>query len=48
VDVAQWLVDLSGYPQAMQYHRELPRYGHRRSFLGVLASAGGYLLSVAS
>src|SRR5687767_6996214 len=34
------------HPQAVQEHRELP--GHHRPLLGVLASPGGYLLSVAT
>src|SRR5688572_16827929 len=45
--VTQWLVDLCAHPQTVQKHRKLPRHGHRRPLLGVLASAGGYLLSVA-
>src|SRR5215213_9673814 len=32
----------------MKHHRELSSHGHRRSLLGVLATAGGYLLSMAS
>jgi hypothetical protein len=30
----------------VKHHRELPRYGHRRSFLGVLAAPRSYLLSM--
>ena len=45
--VVERIVDLSGNPQAVQEHTELPRHGHHRPFLGVLASARGYLLSVA-
>ena len=41
-------IDYSCDPQAVQEHTELSGHGHRRSFLCVLASAGGYLLSVAS
>ena len=37
----------SAHPQTVQEHREFPRHGHHRPFLRVLASAGGYLLSVA-
>jgi hypothetical protein len=48
VGVTQRLVDLSAHPQTVQQHRELPRHGHHRPFLGVLAPAGGYLLPVAS
>src|SRR5215204_2655804 len=29
-------------PEAMKQHRELPRYGHHRSFVGVLGSPSGY------
>ena len=46
--VAQRLVDLSAHPQTVQKHRKLPRHGHRRPLLGVLAPAGGYLLPVTS
>src|SRR5215213_1072741 len=46
--VVERIVDLSGYPQAVQEHTELSRHGHRRSFLCVLTSLRGYLLSVAS
>src|SRR5215210_5935856 len=46
--VAQRLVDLSCNPQTVQKHRNLPRHGHRRPLLGVLAPAGGDLLSVTS
>ena len=35
-------------PQAVKQHRELPRYGHSRSFLGVLPSACGNLFSMTS
>ena len=48
VRIVERIVDLSAHPQPMQEHRELPRYCHRRPFLCVLASAGGYLFSVAS
>jgi hypothetical protein len=46
--VVERIEDLSAYPQAVQKHRKLPRHGHRRSLLGVLAATGGYLLSVTS
>jgi hypothetical protein len=46
--VVERIVDLCRNPQAVQEHRELPRYGHHRSFLGVLASPRGYLLPVAT
>ena len=39
-------IDYSCNPQVVQEHRELPPHGHRRPFLGVLATAGGYLLAV--
>jgi hypothetical protein len=45
--VVERIVDLPANPQVVQKHRELPRYGHRRPLLGVLAAAGGYLLAVA-
>ena len=41
-------IDYSAYPHSVQEHTELSRHGHRRPLLCVLASAGGYLLSVAS
>jgi hypothetical protein len=31
--VVEWLIDLSCYPQAVQEHTELSRYGHHRSLL---------------
>ena len=46
--VVERFVGLSSNPQAVKQHRESPRYGHRRSFLSVLAPTGGYLLCVAS
>src|SRR5215208_8163058 len=46
--VVERIVDLCCHPEAMKHHRELSSHGHRRSFLGVFASSGGYLLSVAS
>src|SRR5215216_4400018 len=46
--VVEWLVDLSGHPQAVQEHRELSRHRHCRSFLSVLASASCDLLSMTS
>jgi hypothetical protein len=46
--VVERIVDLCCDPEAMKHHRELPRHGHRRSLRGVLATPGGYLLSVAS
>src|SRR5215211_4390391 len=46
--VVERIVDLSGYPQAVQEHRKLSRYCNRRSFLCVLTSPRGYLLCVAS
>jgi hypothetical protein len=45
--VVERIVNLCAHPQAVQEHREFSRYGYHRSFLGVLASAGGYLFSVA-
>jgi hypothetical protein len=42
--VVERIVELSAHPQAVQEHREFSCYGYHRSFLGVLASAGGYLL----
>jgi hypothetical protein len=39
-------IDYSAYPQAVQEHRELTRYGHRCSFLCVLASLRSYLVSM--
>jgi hypothetical protein len=45
--VVERIVDLPANPQVVQKHRELPRYGHRRSLLGVLAPARSYLLSMA-
>jgi hypothetical protein len=44
--VVERIVDLSAYPQAVQEHRKLSRYGHRCSFLCVLASSRSYLLSM--
>src|SRR5215204_425413 len=44
--VVERLVVLCCNPEAMKQHRELPRYGHHRSFVGVLGSPRGYLLSV--
>jgi hypothetical protein len=46
--VMQRIVDLRGYPQPMQEHRQLSRCGHRRPLLGVLASTRGDLLSMTS
>jgi hypothetical protein len=46
--VVQRIVDLSRNPQAVQKHRKLPRCGHHRPLLGVLAATGGYLFSVAT
>src|SRR5215217_4576886 len=48
IGVVERIVDLSGYPQAVQEHRKLSRYCNRRSFLCVLTSPRGYLLCVAS
>src|SRR5918911_1965697 len=48
VGVAQGIVDLPAHPQTVQEYRKLPRHGHHRSLLCVLASAGGYLLAVTS
>ncbi len=45
--VVERVVELSCDPQAVQEHTELPRHGHHRPFLCVVASAGGYLLPVA-
>src|SRR5215212_12010674 len=46
--VVERIVDLSRNPQVVQEHRELPRHHcNHRSFLGVLAPARSYLLSVA-
>jgi hypothetical protein len=45
--VVEWLIDLSCYPQTVQKHTKLSRYGHHRSLLGVLGSPRSYLLSVA-
>ena len=45
--VVEWVVDLPAHPQAVQEHRELPRCGHHRPLLGVLATPGGYFLPVA-
>jgi hypothetical protein len=45
--VVERVVDLSRNPQPVQEHTELPRHGHRRPFLGVLASPRGYLFAVA-
>jgi hypothetical protein len=39
--------DYSARPQTVQEHTELPGHTHHSPFLGVLASPGGYLLSVA-
>jgi hypothetical protein len=44
--VVEWLIDLSCYPQTVQKHTELSRYGHHRSLLGVLGSPRSYLFSV--
>jgi hypothetical protein len=46
--VVERIVDLCRDPEAVQEHRELPRYGHSRSFLGVLSSPRGYLFSMTS
>ena len=46
--IVERIVDLSCYPQAVQEHRELSRYGYHRSFLGVLGSASSDLLSMTS
>src|SRR5215218_4160068 len=48
VGVAEGIVDLPAHPQTVQEYRELPRHGHDRSLLSVLASPGGYLLSMTS
>ncbi len=48
VGVAEGIVDLPAHPQTVQEYRQLPRHGHDRSLLRVLASAGGYLLSMTS
>ena len=45
--VVEGIIDVPAHPQAVKQHRELPRHGHRRPLLCILASAGGYLLSVA-
>jgi hypothetical protein len=37
--IVERIVDLSAYPQPVQKHRKLSRYGHRCSFLCVLASS---------
>jgi hypothetical protein len=47
IGVVEWFVDLPAHPQAVQEHGELPSHGHHRPLLGVLATPGGYLLSVA-
>jgi hypothetical protein len=44
--VVERIVNLCCNPQAVQEHRELPRYGYHRSFLGILAAPRSYLLSV--
>jgi hypothetical protein len=44
--IVERIVDLSVYPQAVQKHSKLSRYGHRCSFLGVLASSRSYLFSM--
>jgi hypothetical protein len=46
VRMVKKIVDLCCNPQPMQKHREFSRYAHRRSFLCVLASAGGYPFSM--
>ena len=48
VGVAQWFVDLRAHPQTVQKYRKLPRCGHHRALLRVLASPRGNLLSVTS
>ncbi len=45
--VVERVVDLPTYPQAVQEHRKLPRHGHHRPLLCVLATPGGYFLPVA-
>src|SRR5215218_9239666 len=44
--VVERIVDLCCEPEALRHHRGLSSHGHRRSLFGVLASAGGYLLSI--
>src|SRR5215204_5394984 len=48
IGVVERIVELCGHPQAVQEHTELSGNCNRRSFLCVLGSPRGYLLSVAS
>ena len=45
--IVQRFVDLSTHPQPMQQYRQLARHRNHRSFLGVLPSSRGELLSPA-
>ena len=43
VTVAERVVDCAAYPQLVQQHRQLSRYRHKRSLLGILAASFGHL-----